>query len=182
VFQIDGVAGRADGSLAVDLTVFPIPVDPTVNLLANPSVEAGAQAWTVGGWHPELATFAWTGPGANGSAHSLSISAPSENDVEWTTHVTGVEAGRGYYACGFLKGDHVVGGAGATVSVSGTFTHSTSLHGSFDWTRRCTAIQAAGPTIDLACRLGSFAATTSGTMWCDDLSLVPLDSAFAPRP
>lgn len=43
-------------------------------------------------------------------------------------------------------------------------------------------VSTASASVDIACRLGGFAATTSGRMECDDVTLVPLDSAFGAWP
>lgn len=178
VFQIDDVQWTANGSIAVDLSVLPMGPGSAPNRVINPSVEAGLDGWSHGGWKPDEATFTWASIGANGSARSLSIASTMENDVEWRSQVTGLEPGRAYYLCGLLKGADVVGGVGASISISGASIYTQGLHGTFDWTPACRTVIAAGTTTDVACRLGGFGATSSGQMWCDDVSLVALDSAF----
>jgi hypothetical protein len=180
VFQIDDVRRTADGALELDVTIAP-PAPDVDNLLANPGVEDGVHGWTTGGWMPEQAQFGWADLGANGSAHSLFITAPSENDVEWKTRVEGLTPGGRYLLCGDLRGEGVVAGRGATLSLSGTFTATEGVHGTFDWTRRCAQIYVAVPVVDVACRLGGFGATTAGTMWCDNVRLVPILDAFPDR-
>ena len=180
VFTIDGVTRAPEGKLAFDLTV--LQAGAARNLVENPGVESGAAGWQSGGWMPDQASFGWADIGASGSDHSLWISAPSENDVEWATPVIGLVPGGAGYLCGYLKGHDVAGGAGATLAISGTFVHTEGAFGTFDWTRHCTVAPTAVPAAAVACRLGSFGATTSGEMWCDDVSFARLESAFARTP
>jgi hypothetical protein len=178
VFQIDDVRWTPDRSIAIDVTVLPAGPGSAPNRIANPDVESGTSGWRTGGWHPELATFTWASTGANGSAHSLAVGSTVENDVEWATEASGLVPGRAHYLCGFLRGEDVIGGRGATLSLSGTHVHTADLHGTFDWVRRCRMIVPAATAVDVACRLGGFGFTTSGRMGCDDVSLFTLDSAF----
>lgn len=179
VVRIENVR-RAENAIVVDLGIeTPGPV-PGGNRIANPSFEAGTEGWTTGGWQPWTATLARVNVGANGTSWSVTMASTEENDVHWMTHVTGLVPGRGHQLCGYLRGDGVTGGRGATLSLAGTFTHTESLYGTFDWTRRCMVVAGAEGAIDAACRLGGFGATTAGTMGCDELSLVELTSAFGP--
>jgi hypothetical protein len=105
------------------------------------------------------------------------------NDVEWSTHLTGLPANRSFYMCGYLRGVDVGGfegtGAGANISISGTFIGTPGLYGTFDFTRACTVVVGdAATTTDVACRLGGFAATSTGQVWCDDVSYQLLDKVF----
>ena len=178
LFHLDNVRRTPDGSLEFDLGVCSTGPGASPNLIANPSVETDTTSWITGGWQPAQATFAWADIGAGGSQHSLSISSAISNDVEWSTHVPGLEASRAYYMCGSIKADGVSGGDGGTISISGTFIHTPSVSGTSDWKRVCTIVTATSTSTDVACRLGGFASTSSGEIWCDDVSLLRLDSAF----
>jgi hypothetical protein len=178
VVRIDDLRWTTDGTIAVDLTVLSTGPGSAVNRIVNSTVETGTWGWGTGGWRPDQATFSWASIGADGSSHSLEIASETENDVEWSTPVDGLVPGRGHYLCGSLKGENVTGGRGATLSISGTYIHTVELYGTFDWTRRCTLFAPATPGFAVACRLGGFSFTTSGRMWCDDVTLFMLESAF----
>lgn len=104
------------------------------------------------------------------------------NDLEWRQHVTGLQAGRGYYLCGYVKAQDVVGHEGATVGgtigISGTFEQANAGFGSYDWKGQCLSFTSQTSEIDVGCRLGGFGSVATGTLYCDDLSLWPLHSAF----
>jgi hypothetical protein len=178
VFQLQNLARLPDGSIAFDLTILSSGIGSAPNLIANSTFESGTAGWITGGFQPQLATFTWAALGANGSGHSLSINAPVENDVEWSTPVSSLTAGRNLFMCGFVRGAGITGGAGGSISISGTFIQTAGLHGTFDFTRECAVVTAFASTMSVACRLGGFAATTSGSLWCDDVSLVPLTPVF----
>ncbi|MFO0695949.1 MAG: hypothetical protein U0230_20470 [Polyangiales bacterium] len=182
VFSIDGLHFTTDGALAFDLTILSSGMGSASNLVTNPDVESDASGWSTSAWMPAAASFAWTPSGANGSSHGLSIEAATENDAQWSTPVTGLVPNASSYVCGFLEGENVTGGAGATLSLSGTFVSTPGLYGTFPWTRRCMIVQSTSSSVDVACRLGGFGATTSGRMTCDQVSLFPLESAFGAWP
>lgn len=52
------------------------------------------------------------------------------------------------------------------------------LFGTFGFTQACAVETLTTTSASIACRLGGFAATTSGTLWCDDVSFQLLSSAF----
>lgn len=166
----------------IDVDVLPPTLGSSPNLVGNPGVETGTTGWITGGYIPDEAMFLWANIGANGSSHSLFVASTMPNDVEWSTHLTGLPANRRFYLCGFLRGLDVGGfegsGAGANISISGTFIRTPGLYGTFDFTRECTVVSADATTTDVACRLGGLAATSTGQVWCDDVSYQLLDSVF----
>ena len=175
VFQIDRVSRTADGAIEIDLSVAP---ELPSNYVVNGSVEESTAGWSARGLAPDQASFSWASIGWEGT-RSLSLSSPTDNDVEWTTQVTDLVPGLSYFVCGWLKTVDVVGGAGATMSLSGTSIHSPSLHGTTeDWIERCIVWNASETSLDLACRLGGDGALTRGQMWCDDVSVRVIANAF----
>ena len=60
----------------------------------------------------------------------------------------------------------------------GGFVASESYSGTFDWTRTCVIFQAETSAVTAACRLGFYGSTVTGRLWCDDMSLAPLNGAF----
>ncbi|HEX7677580.1 MAG TPA: hypothetical protein VF713_05610 [Thermoanaerobaculia bacterium] len=180
VFQLDHLAWTADGAIAFDLTILSVGPGSAPNLVANSTFEPGTTGWIHGGYLPDAAVFDWAGIGANASQHSVSVSSSISNDVEWSTPLTGLTTGSSVFMCGFLRGENIAGGAGGSISISATFLQTAGLHGTFDFTRACAVVTAFATSFDVACRLGGFSSTTSGALWCDDVTVVPLTRVFAP--
>jgi hypothetical protein len=179
VFQLQNLAWTSDGSISFDLTILSSGIGSAPNLISNSTFESGTAGWITGGFQPQLASFTWAALGANGSAHSISVTSATANDVEWSTPVTGLTAGRNFFMCGFLRGEDITDGAGGSISISATFIQTAGLHGTFDFTRECAVVTAFAPSMDVACRLGGFGATSNGTLWCDDVTLRPLTPVFS---
>ncbi len=183
VVRLDNVVWR-NGGIAFDLTIAAAP--PTSNLLLqNPSFESGQanrpDAWTPGGYVPGAAAFPWPSPVASSGERSAQLVATSPNDIWWSQTVATLVPGQTYTFCGWLKGDGISGtegGVGGNVSVLGGFVRSESLWGTFDWTHSCVTFTAETTRVDLACRMGFYGSTVSGTLWCDELSLEPLRKPF----
>lgn len=182
VFRIDRVE-RTRRGMAVDIEVLgdggPISAP---NLVQNPSAEDGTDSpdsWARG---DNPATYLWSTTVAHTGTHSLSVSSQTPTDAEWHQHVDGLAPGQSYLLCGWLKGQDIVRydtkRAGGTVSLSGSFDQAGPLDATFDWTERCLEFQAETASPSVACRLGGFSATASGTLWCDDFSVIALPSAF----
>ena len=70
------------------------------------------------------------------------------------------------------------GSVGANVSVVGGFVASLGKTGTFDWTEFCVTFKPEEANLRVACRLGFFGSTVTGKLWCDDMTLVQLRSAF----
>ena len=179
VFQLENLARTSDGSISFDVTILGVGLGSAPNLIANSTFETGTTGWINGGFMPQDATFTWAAIGANGSQHSVSVTSAISNDVEWSTPLTGLVTGSSVFMCGFLRGDNIVGGAGGSISISATFIQTAGLHGTFGFTRACAVVTAFAPNFDVACRLGGFAATSTGTLWCDDVTVFPLNRVFA---
>jgi carbohydrate binding protein with CBM6 domain len=175
VFRIDNVAW-VNGGMTFDIT---IAVQGSTNLLTNGSFESGQagrpDGWSAWIWVGAPAGFVWPSPTALTGAYSAELHSSFANDKAWTQTVSMVVGNR-YVLCGSLKGVDVSGAA--TVSVLGTSIQSAGLNGSFDWTRRCVAFQSDRPIADVACRIGLSFNLSSGTLWCEDMTLDHLRRAF----
>ncbi|NUP10007.1 MAG: hypothetical protein HOW73_28495 [Polyangiaceae bacterium] len=179
VFRIENLQWTA-GGIRFDVVVLSAGEGSAVPVpIANATFETGTTDWSINAYLPGNASFDWASIGANGSDHSASITADVSNDAEWFTSVNGLTAGASYQLCGFVRGQNVAEGAGATMSITQSFTQSAGLHGTFDFTRACVVATASATTMNISCRLGGFAATSVGQMWCDDVSLTPLESVFS---
>jgi hypothetical protein len=189
VALIGDVERRGD-VIRVDVRVLPPLVGALGNLvlknrLANASFEKGSgdtpDAWTPEAFLPS-AIFARERGDARHRESSVSIRNPEANDARWIQTVTDLEPGRAYQFCGWLRGRDIAttpeAQVGANVSVMGDFTRSRSLAGSFDWTQACVVHQPQSTSDTFACRLGFYGSTLTGKLWCDRMSLVPLNSAF----
>ena len=185
IFRIDKVS-LLDGGLAFDVVVDVVPPAPP-NLLTNASFESG----NVGAGIPDVWTrsassgiFTWPSPIASEGSRSVMLESTSPNDMWWSQSVA-LELSRSYQLCGWLKGENIqpLGGTGGSMSVIGAlggWVGSPGLVGSFDWTKGCIMFTTDNKTsrADMGCRLGHYLERVSGRLWCDDLTLERLRSAF----
>lgn len=189
VFALDKLRWSARG-LTFDIGVLP-PVSPTIgnlllpNRIANPSFESGSGGQPAS-WTPDAfeatSVFDWLSGSAQDGQRSVVITSLQPNDARWIQTVSGLTPGRGYQFCGHVRGSHISttpeAQVGANVSVMGDFVRSRSLAGSFDWQQLCVIDQPQTSSNTYACRLGFYGSTVTGRLWCDNMSLLPLRSAF----
>jgi hypothetical protein len=185
VLRINNLQWAHDGGLVFDIKVSPIKTTPANNLLTNPSFEQGANAYP-DAWQPSAfdpsAIFTWeTRQPVKEGRRSVSILAATPNDASWIQTVSGLNPEQRYELCGWIRGKNIVTGAdalvGANISVIEGST-SKSLSGTFDWSQACVIFRPESTSAQLACRLGFYGSTVTGKVWCDDMTLVPLRSAF----
>ena len=182
VFRVENVS-RANGSMKLDV-VLSAPA-ASANLVANASVEKGTSVpagWSTSFWTP-TSTFTWSSTVARTGTHSVSVSSPTVNDAEWFEDVSGLTVGATYLLCGWVKGQDIVpdtgATTGATIGAGGGWTRVEGLFGTFDWRQICVPYVADVTTGRRRLpALGFFSSLTSGQLWCDDLSLELLGSAF----
>lgn len=179
VFELENFAWTSDGAISFDVTILSSGIGSAPNLITNSTFESGTTGWITGGFQPQLATFTWASVGANGSTHSVSVASAASNDVEWSTPVSALPLARNTFMCGYLRGANIVDGAGGSISISGTFLQTAGYHGTFDFTRACAVVTTFATNMSVACRLGGFASTSSGTLWCDDVTLFLLNRVFS---
>ncbi|MDO9215723.1 MAG: hypothetical protein Q7U14_00540 [Lacisediminimonas sp.] len=183
VFRIDNLYKAGNAGLGFNVQVAP-QVKPG-NLLRNASFEQGQNAlpdaWTTSAW-AQTAVFSWDARVARQGQRSVRIASPSPNDASWTQTATGLVPGQAYQFCGWVRGENIATGpdaqVGANVSVIGGFVQSESLSGTFDWTQACVVFRPDTTSATLACRMGFYGSTVTGKLWCDDMTLEPLKSAF----
>lgn len=184
IFEIDNLHWAGDEGLVLDITLSPLDITQN-NLLANPSFEQGSNS-TPDFWQSDVfessATLTWDGTVAKQGNYSARILASSPNDARWIQTVSNLIPGKSYEFCGWIRGSNIVTGSsasvGANVSVMGGFVSSGSLSGSFDWTKACVTFTPENNSSTLSCRLGFYGSTVTGQMWCDNLSLEAIESAF----
>jgi hypothetical protein len=173
-----------------DVVVSPQDISSS-NLLTNPSFEEGdgtPSSWTTSAWQGADVVFSRDDTTQRTGEWSASIENTAPNDASFEQTVGGLVLGRAYEACAYLKGEAIAGdGAftGGNVSVVWTdgggglqATHSDGGMGTFDFQPACTTFQAETETAVVECRLGHWSSTVTGKLWCDDLTLEPLGSAF----
>jgi hypothetical protein len=181
VFQLDNLRGTASGGVVFDIKI--TAGGPTSNLLANPSFEAGsggsAQGWATQAYQPS-AVFGMDSGTVRTGKRSASISASAPNDAWWEQAVSGLSTEKNYALCGWLRGKSIMpkAAAGANVSVVGGFVRSEGRTGTFGWSESCVTFKPEEADIRVACRQGFFGSTVTGRLWCDDMTLVELRSAF----
>lgn len=184
VFRIDNLRQTGADGLVFQVQLAP-QVQPATNLLANASFEQGQQdlvdAWASDAWQP-TSVFSWDSRLARSGQRSVSISSATPNDARWVQTASGLIPGKSYQFCGWLRGENIQTGpdarVGANVSLLGGFVASESFSGTFDWKQACVTFRAESSSAALACRIGFYGSTVTGRLWCDDMRLEPLDSAF----
>jgi hypothetical protein len=190
VFRIDNVRLGVN-TIQFDLDL--LPQDESAgNLLTNPSFETGIDGeptgWTAVSWEESLALATWDEKNVLDGDKSIAIENTGSNDTSWQQVVEGLTVGRFYILCGWLKGENIEGSEGsigANLSLIWTDSEedtgasvSKSRFGTFDFCKECVAIQAESDIVDVHCRLGHWGSIVIGKMWCDDLSLIEIKSAF----
>ncbi len=184
IFRIRNVQWAGDG-IRFDIQVLDKRGGTApANVLANGSFEQGngnPDDWTT--IQDGISQVEWTSDVSHWGKHSVSISTDYPTFSQWLQPVTGMVPGGTYLLCGWLKGEDIVGyeskDVGANILLSGTFDRSNAGFGTFDWTRTCMAFQAPASGIaTVACGLGGWGSTASGTVWCDDFGVYPLHPAF----
>lgn len=181
VFRIQNLSW-VGSTLRFDVTVS--GATPSGNLLPNGSVEQGTATptgWTNSAWNSN-SSFNWVSGVSTSGSRSISIVSNGQNDARWSQDLNNLVVGNTYVACGQLRGQNVVTGpdasVGANVFAGNGWSHSSSLSGSFDWTKGCVTFTADATTMPIGCRLGYFGSIVSGSIWCDDLAVYDVLKAF----
>lgn len=154
------------------------------NLVQNPSFEDGSyntdQApphWAKDVWLP-TSTLVWDNTQAHSGSKSVRLDSLSANDIRWIQTVS-VHQNTNYRLSGWIKTANVVHSegsvvAGANLGLFGTWDHTSGLFGTNDWTFASMEFNSGtNTTVTVACRLGYWSGTATGTVWCDDVELRP---------
>ncbi|MFS2007726.1 hypothetical protein ACEN9F_29365 [Duganella sp. CT11-25] len=184
VFRLDNLYWTGGDGIGFNAQVAPY-VQPN-NLLVNGSFEQGqngaADAWIANAWVGG-SVFSWDNRVERKGRRSVSIASTSPNDAAWAQTVSNLVPGQAYQLCGWVRGENIAttsdAQVGANVSVLGGFIQSESLSGTFDWTQACVIFRPDSSSATLACRIGFYGSTMTGKLWCDDMTLEPLKSAFS---
>lgn len=151
------------------------------NFLSNGSFEEGTTLpldWIWDAWQPS-AIPTWDNTNAQRGEKSIKIFAPTPNDARWIQMVD-VEPDKLYFLSGWIKTDNVGHSAepvdaGANLCLYGTWTRSSGVFGTQDWTRHGILFNSDNETqVTVGARLGYWAGTTTGTAWFDNLELKPI--------
>jgi hypothetical protein len=183
VFRLDNLYRAGADGIGFNAQVAPY-VQPN-NLLINASFEQGqngaADAWSATAWVAG-SVFSWDNRVQRKGRRSMGIASASPNDAAWTQTASNLVAGQAYQLCGWVRGENIAttsdAQVGANISVLGGFIQSESLSGTFDWTQACVTFRPDSSSATLACRIGFYGSMVSGKLWCDDMTLEPLKSAF----
>lgn len=185
VFRIDNLRQTGADGMGFQVQVAR-QAPPDTNLLANASFEQGQQAlvdaWASDAWEAASSVFSWDRQVVRTGQRSVMITSATPNDARWIQTASNLVPGKSYQFCGWMRGENIATGpdarVGANVSLMGGFVQSESFSGTFDWKRACVTFRAETTSAALACRIGGYGSTVTGKLWCDDMTLEPLNSAF----
>jgi hypothetical protein len=155
------------------------------NMVVNGSFENGAglpSSWNSSAWEPSEAAFTWVSTQSHSGTRSVKITSSIANDARWTQKIS-IQPYTNYRLSGWIKTSNVghtleTYDAGANLSLFDpySFIYTTGLFGTNDWTYVSTTFNSdANTDITIACRLGMWIGSASGSAWFDDISLVELD-------
>jgi hypothetical protein len=151
---------------------------PNPGLVRNSSFETGSALpdnWVIDAWQSG-SNFDWDGSNSHNGGKSIRIESPIHNDARWIQTVP-VHPNTDYILSGWIKTENVkhVDGpteSGANLGLFGTWSYTNGIYGTHDWTYVSMEFNSGGNSyINVACRLGYWAGTVTGTMWCDDIEL-----------
>lgn len=158
----------------------PMPASCAAALLTNGSFELPTQTsvtdplnWSISQWISSSQLIR-DDANAHSGGSSIRITSATANDA-WFSQEVIVEPDTPYMLTGWIKTENVSSGAGANLSLVGTWIHSAGRFGTTDWTRVSLSFNS-GPSnrITIGARLGYWAGVSTGTAWFDDLRLTPI--------
>lgn len=154
------------------------------NRVLNPGFEDGPftpyqtpPCWLSDAYVPG-ATLVRDNAAAHSGSNSARIDSPEPNDARLIQDVL-VDPHTDYVLSGWIKTENVQqsedpGYAGANIGLFNTWEHTPGLFGSNDWTFVSMEFNSGDYVqITIACRLGHWGGTATGTAWFDDITLVP---------
>jgi hypothetical protein len=157
----------------------------TATLVTNGGFENGffwpdgePTAWARDAWILSSASLSWDLTQSRSGTKSVKIQLDTSNDARWVQTVA-VQPNTDYQLSGWIKTSNVVHSgevvtAGANLGLLGTWDHTPGLFGANDWTYVNMPFNSGSNTqVTVACRLGYWSGTATGTMWCDDITLQP---------
>jgi len=163
--------------VAIAAATRPAQAQPS-NILSNGSFEEGIYSpsswptdWEWSEWQA-LSDPIWDDLESFAGDKSVKIHSPIENDARWVQAVD-VDPGSHYFLSGWIKTEDAgpIGsdwGAGANLSLLGTWTRSDHLLGTRSWT--CNGVRfdsGSESQVSVGARLGHWGGTAAGTAWFD---------------
>ena len=185
-------AGIVVFAMGILLGVLPAQAAAAVNELQNGSFELGVftptnspDDWSHAAWLPS-AEFVWDDSVAFKHQKSVRITHDVSNDSAWIQTIQ-LEPETNYLLSGWIKTEavaHTSGGAdpGANLSLWGTWTRSSGVYGTSDWTYVSMVFNSGvSGEVTIGARIGFWGGDTTGTAWFDDIQVTKID-ASAPHP
>ncbi len=153
-------------------------VDTVATQLTNGNFENGFAnfpvGWTIESW-ANYAKFQWEDSAGIGGSRCVSIAVEqNKDDARWVQDIRLSPATK-YKLTGWIKGENIAlkeGNVGANLCIMGTWTHTPSLSGTFNWTKM--EVEFTTPSdgeVHIGCRLGYWGSTVEGKAWFDDISI-----------
>jgi hypothetical protein len=151
-----------------------------LNLLNNPGFELPVETpnaaplnWTTNQWSA-FSTFSRDYDVSRSGSSSIRIVTSTMNDASFSQYVN-VAPNTAYLLTGWIKTENVAQGAGASLCLAGSWTHTEGIFGTRDWTFVRLWFNSGSDTrINIGARLGYWSSLSTGTAWFDDLRLTPL--------
>ncbi|MFO0915845.1 MAG: hypothetical protein U0795_23000 [Pirellulales bacterium] len=148
------------------------------NPISNGSFETGAispDGWSVQQYLPTGQSI-WTNQVAQDGTWSAGLYSSVLNDIYWEQQVQ-LEPNVQYWLSGWIRTENVsMAGAGASLAINGTWSHTPGLHGTNDWTFVALPFNAGeSGLVTVAGRLGFWSDMSSGLAWFDNLQVTLAD-------
>jgi hypothetical protein len=157
--------------------------DTVATQLTNGNFENGfgnfPDGWTTESW-ANRTRFQWEDSAGIGGSLCVSITIEqNHDDARWIQDIR-LAPETNYKLTGWIKGENIVlkeGNVGANLCIMGTWTHTPSLSGTFNWTKM--EVEFTTPSdgeVRIGCRLGYWGSTVEGKAWFDDISISIIDT------
>lgn len=126
-------------------------------------------------YNSSAAVMTWESSGGINNSKCISASSTTDNDIRWV-RAFNLAPDQGYVGRVWVKGENIVGGNGANLGVHGTWTRTEGSFGTFNWKEiGLNFITPTSGPVEIGCRLGYWGATSSGTVWFDNLQVTPMN-------
>ncbi len=131
--------------------------------------------WMKQGWKINSGIFSWGKKTGRNNTGGISLEAGGgiPNDIAVIQQII-LNPAKLYRLSAWVKTENVIGGAGANICLFGTWVKSKSVTGTTDWQLITVDLPPSSGAIIIGCRLGYWAAVSTGKAYFDDVSIEEL--------